>query len=415
MPRLATIDTLPTRISGKIDRDALPWPLPTVDASSTVPPTFTGTTLWLAELWNELLGAVVTNETDDFFDLGGGSLTAAQLVSRLRVRFPEITVANVYEHPMIGGLAAMLDEMTAPATRSTRRVRPTPPKTQLGQLVCAIPLRTLVGLKWLTWIGAGSNIASRAFGLGWLPTVSWWWVAVGWLLLITPPGRMTLSALGARILLRGVAAGDYPRGGKVHLRLWLAERLADELGAANLSGAIWMPYYARALGAKVGKKVDLHSVPPTTGMLTLGPGCSIEPEVDLSGHWLDGDVLHLGPIRVGARARVGARSMLCPGASIGRAADVAPGSAVFGEVPDGEFWSGAPARPAGRARGPWDDRPQYQRRWVVAYATLATLISLLPVLATVAAMAVASRWLRRTPARWGRPPASLPGWCRSAR
>ena len=59
-------------------------------------------------------------------------------------------------------------------------------------------------------------------------------------------------------------------------------------------------------------------------MLTLGDECSIEPEVDLSGHWLDGDVLHLGPMAVGERARVGACSMLCPGASIGARAELAP-------------------------------------------------------------------------------------------
>ena len=84
------------------------------------------------------------------------------------------------------------------------------------------------------------------------------------------------------------------------------------------------------------------------GMLTLGDECSIEPEVDLSGHWLDGDVLHLGPMAVGERARVGARSMLCPGASIGARAELAPGSAVFGHVPDGESWAGAQARRTGR-------------------------------------------------------------------
>ena len=74
-----------------------------------------------------------------------------------------------------------------------------------------------------------------------------------------------------------------------------------------------MTWYARLLGAEVGRDVDLHSIPPVTGLLRLGTGCSIEPEVDLSGYWVDGDVVHLGPVRVGARARVGARSMLLPG------------------------------------------------------------------------------------------------------
>ena len=45
----------------------------------------------------------VTGPKDDFFDLGGGSLTAAQLVARLRERFPEVTVADVYESPTLGG------------------------------------------------------------------------------------------------------------------------------------------------------------------------------------------------------------------------------------------------------------------------------------------------------------------------
>ena len=82
VPRLAAVDTLPTRTSGKIDRDALPWPLPSVEAADVAPVELDGTAAWVAELWNETLGAVVTDEDDDFFDLGGGSLTSAQMVSR---------------------------------------------------------------------------------------------------------------------------------------------------------------------------------------------------------------------------------------------------------------------------------------------------------------------------------------------
>ena len=163
---------------------------------------------------------------------------------------------------------------------------------------------------------------------------------------------------GARLVLRGVRPGEHPRGGKVHLRLWVADQLADAVGATSLAGAPLMTWYARLLGADVGRNVDLHSVPPVTGYLTLGKGASIEPEVDLSGYWVDGDVLRIGALRVGKRARIGARSMLCPGADIGDDAEVAAGAAVFGRVPDGEFWSGSPAtRISGDARGPWSDRP----------------------------------------------------------
>ena len=108
--------------------------------------------------------------------------------------------------------------------------------------------------------------------------------------------------------------------------MWLAERLAEASGAENLAGAPWLVYYARALGNKVGKGVDLHSAPPVTGMLTLGHRCSIEPEVDLTGHWIDGDLFHVGPISVGNDATIGARTTMLPGAVVGKNADVAPGS-----------------------------------------------------------------------------------------
>ena len=109
-----------------------------------------------------------------------------------------------------------------------------------------------------------------------------------------------------------VEPGTYRRGGPVHAGL-VAERLAEASGAENLAGAPWLVYYARALGNKVGKGVDLYSAPPVTGMLTLGHRCSIEPEVDLSGHWIDGDHVPCRPITVGNDATIGARTTLLPG------------------------------------------------------------------------------------------------------
>ena len=153
----------------------------------------------------------------------------------------------------------------------------------------------------------------------------WWRILVGFPLFITPLGRMGIAVPGARILLGGLEPGTYRRGGPVHLRVWIAERLGEASGAENLAGAPWLVYYARALGNKVGKGVDLHSAPPVTGMITLGHRCSIEPEVDLSGHWIDGDLFHVGRITVGNDATIGARTTLLPGAVVGKNADVAPG------------------------------------------------------------------------------------------
>ena len=175
----------------------------------------------------------------------------------------------------------------------------------------------------------------------------------------------------------------------VHLRVWLAERLADASGAENQAGAPWLVYYARMLGNKVGKGVDLHSAPPVTGMLKLGHRCSIEPEVDLSGHWIDGDHFHVGPITVGNDATIGARTTLLPGAVVGKDADVAPGSGVVGKVKNGQYWKGSPAVKSGKARHPWPDhRPRRAPLWVAVYGVTSILLGGLPLLALGVGLAV---------------------------
>ncbi|MDQ4113165.1 MAG: AMP-binding protein, partial [Actinomycetota bacterium] len=349
VPRLAVVDSLPTRTSGKVDRDALPWPLASAAGSGEG---LSDTEAWLAGLWNDVLGAEVTGPTADFFDLGGGSLTAAQMVSLIRERFPEVALGDIYDRPKLGALATYIDEMGSSAAVSEHEVPAVRLKTQVAQVIATILLRCLAAPRWLTWIALGTTLAQP--WAPWLPSLSWWVLVPAVLAFLTPPGRMLLAAGAARLILHGVRPGEHPRGGKVHLRLWLATHAVDELGAHGLAGAPWMLWYARLLGVRRGKNVDLHSLPPVTGMLTLGKGCSIEQEVDLSGHWIEGDVLHLGEVEVGERARVGARSTLLPGARVGDDAEVGPGSAVFGEVPAGEFWSGSPAvRAAREARGPW--------------------------------------------------------------
>ncbi|GAB1692409.1 Pls/PosA family non-ribosomal peptide synthetase [Krasilnikovia sp. M28-CT-15] len=389
VPLLAVVDALPTRTSGKVDRAALPWPLSTVDDAAGE---LTATQEWLACGWEEILGVRPTEADADFFNHGGGSLSAAQLVAWVRRRHPQVSVADIYLHPKLSQLAAVLDGLgTTAAVR--REVRPTPRRAGLVQGVLMLPMLALVGLRWLTVLAALGNVLAALTPAPWAPVVSWWWVALGWVLLFSPLGRIGLSAGAARLLLRGVRPGSYPRGGSVHLRLWAAERLAELTGATSVAGASWMITYARALGAEVGVDVDLHSAPPVTGLLKLGRGAAIEPEVDLSGHWVDGDVVHIGRVRVGAGARVGARSTLMPGARIGKGARIAAGSTVSGAVPANQRWAGSPAAPAAKDPGEWPaQRPRRSRMrsrfWITAYGLTAQLLGLVPVLAALPALAV---------------------------
>ena len=397
IPLLTLVESLPTKTSGKVDRHALPWPLAGAGAADAdgAPLNLPDDARWIVDQWSAVLGSAVSGLDADFFAYGGGSLAAAQLVSALRVRYPTITVADIYATPRIGALVdaarqSLPEGGAGPAPERT--VRRTARRSQVFQILMGVPLHILVGMRWLSYLMAANNLLSALAGFSAAPTVSWWWVAASWLVFVSPAGRMLIAVAAARLLLRKVVPGVYPRSGRVHLRLWLAEQIQDLAGAISLASAPWVPYYARALGVKVGNDVQLHSLPPVTGLLSLGSGCNVEPEVDLSGWWIDGDVVHIGAIHIGAGATIGARSTLMPGATIGAGARVEPGSAVLGKVKAGQLVAGSPAERRGKARHTWPDtapeHPLIGRLWFAGFATASAVLALIPLLSAAAAAAV---------------------------
>ena len=285
-----------------------------------------------------------------------------------------MTVADLYENPTVRALAAHARrdgraDGRAPTGESARpRRRPRSARSSSPSR-CAL----LSGLRWVTWVLAGSNLGRRRCS-AWTtcPRSRGGGCSLGWVLLVSAPGRMALSAAGARFLLRQVEPGRLPAR-RSHPPAALAGRAARRRARCRQPRRA-PPGCRRTRGCSVprsGKQVDLHSIPPVTGMLTLGSGCSIEPEVDLSGHWLDGDVLHIGRIKVGAGARVGTRSTLVPGRGrrSRRRGRARVGRGRHGRR-SGEYWTGSPAEPVGPHPRPVVARAarRTSRVWVVAYA-----------------------------------------------
>lgn len=385
VPRLAIVDDLPTRTSGKVDRDALPWPLP---SAATAHDGWSETQTWIAAIWRDVLAADPERLDADFFDLGGGSLTAAQAVGRIRERHPEVVVGDLYQHSTVGDLAGHLDSLGASAARTNAETHPIRRRTQVAQALAAYPLHALAGARWIAWLLLASAVLHPL--AAWLPTPPWPLVVAMVAVFVAPPGRMLLAASIIRVALRGVAPGTYPRGGRVHLRIWLAEQVQSQLAATSLAGAAFMPWYARLLGASIGRDVQLHALPPVTGFLRLARGASVESEVDLSGTWIDGGVVHVGAVRIGRDARIGARSTLGPGARVAAGAEVAPGSFVGDRVKPGALVSGSPAVRVGKARGAWEGRHAAgPRRWAASYALAGTLVAGLPWIAAAIGALVA--------------------------
>ena len=415
VPRIAVVDSLPTRTSGKVDRNALPWPLPDTGSATETEETaeLTPQQETLAEHWAAVLGERPASLEADFFDAGGGSLAAARFVSVLRAHHPTVTVRDVYDNPSFGALSARLTELTPVASATPARpqadvvVTPIPRWFQLAQTAATVPLSVIGSLRWLTLLAATVDVLAPS----WAPHVAWGWIVAGFLLFGTPPGRILITALGARALLRGLEPGEYPRGGGVHLRLWTAEQLSLRTAIVSLATGPWIPVYARALGAQIGEDAVLHSPPPITGMLRLAEGAAIEPEVDLSGYWIDGGTLRVGEIRVGANASVGTRSTLLPGARIGGHARIAPGSSVGGEVAGDEHWAGSPAERVSRLskaeRGV--ERAPYTRKWTTIYGVTSTILALLPLVAALPGFALLSAFTNGTGSAWSALGAALPG------
>jgi non-ribosomal peptide synthetase-like protein len=415
VPRIAVVGSLPTRTSGKVDRNALPWPLPDAGSAAAAEDVveLTPQQETLAEHWAAVLGERPQSLAADFFDAGGGSLAAARFVSVLRAHHPTVTVRDVYDNPSFGALSERLAELTSVALASSALPRvetvvtPVPRWFQLAQTAAMMPLSVIGSVRWLTLLAAAADILAPS----WAPHVAWGWIVAGFLLFGTPPGRILVTALGARALLRGLEPGQHPRGGGMHLRLWIAEQLALRTAVVSMVSGPWIPIYARALGARIGVDAVLHSPPPITGMLRLAEGAAIEPEVDLAGQWIDGGTVHVGEIRVGANASVGARSTLLPGARIGEHARIAPGSSVNGVVSGSEHWAGSPAERVGRLskaeRGV--ERAPYTRKWTTIYSATATVLGLLPLVAALPALALLSAFTGGSASALGAFDGALPG------
>jgi non-ribosomal peptide synthetase-like protein len=388
VPRLAVLPEFPARSSGKVDRDALPWPLPAARGATraAVDPE----TTWLLDAFSSLLGSQVGVD-DDFFDLGGTSLAAAKLVSVLRERYPEVSVADLYRRPTP---ARLLSEMTTggtePSPISGLRRR-TPRLTGMYQAVFQLLLLTFTGVRWLLAVALVGNVLSLVLPETWLVTVPWWALAPAWLVLTIPTSRLAVAALGVRALRGRIVPGEYPRGGRTHLRVWAAERFATSFGPGAITGTPLAARYARLLGCQVGDDVTLHALPPVTGLATFGDGCAVEPEADLAGWWLAEDVFRVGAISVGPRARVGTRATLLPGAALGDGAELHQGSTLDRAVPGGGSWGGSPAAPRTVSEGTdWPAAPAPRSRWWGrVYAASSALRGLLFAIAALPAAVIA--------------------------
>ena len=101
------LDKLPTTPVGKIDRDRLPLP---VQSGREITQSYgqAGTPIdeYIAEIWSQILGKKGIGPQDNFFVLGGHSLSAVRVISRLRAAFKaEFPLRILFDFPTLSAFA----------------------------------------------------------------------------------------------------------------------------------------------------------------------------------------------------------------------------------------------------------------------------------------------------------------------
>jgi non-ribosomal peptide synthetase-like protein len=381
---IEVLDSLPTLPSGKIDRKALPAPRTTLRTQERVPPR-TEIETQLAGAWARLFSIPEVSIADDFFlDLGGHSLAAARMVSELRrsPTFQLLSMADIYSHPTIAGLAAELEARLRPKGHSGASRKPWPgasgkPEEHVPALSGfsadehAAPTQPISIPFWRHFVCGLAQLLSLIFvlsffALQWLAPYLTYTVlieeeyevataiffALGSLVLLYP--LMLLLAIGLKWLIIGrYKPGSYPMWGGYYFRFWLATSIEATVPVSYLSGTPLLSIYLRLMGARIGRDVFLQTDSfAIYDLLEIGDESSANAEASLLGYSVSGGRFHLGPICIGRRCFVGTRAALAPGSRMEDDSTLEDLSFLqTGQrVASGEAWIGSPARLGAKPR-----------------------------------------------------------------
>jgi amino acid adenylation domain-containing protein len=105
------LDSFPLNGNGKIDRRALPQPKVSSPESTAAEALADPIEARLRDVFCSVLGLSAIGVNDDFFDLGGHSLTAAQLFREINLCFNlDLPLATLFHAPTVRAVAALIRE-----------------------------------------------------------------------------------------------------------------------------------------------------------------------------------------------------------------------------------------------------------------------------------------------------------------
>ncbi|MCP4152298.1 MAG: non-ribosomal peptide synthetase, partial [bacterium] len=105
------LEKFPETATGKVDRKALPDPATGATGDIYEAP-HTGNEKIMADVWQNVLGIEQIGIENDFFELGGDSIKAMQILSGLQKKQLKLEMKDLFAHRTIKKLATKLKPLT---------------------------------------------------------------------------------------------------------------------------------------------------------------------------------------------------------------------------------------------------------------------------------------------------------------
>jgi len=346
--------TLPRSAGGKLRRNDLP--VLATGRRHAVKATGTETEEYIADALREVFGTADIGADDDFFDdLGGSSLQAAMLISKLRANplTEAIAVRDVYRARTVSGLAELaapaihdeIDAVAAPA-RSAVAITLAQAGWLAAELAIAAPIGWFAAFVALPWLAGRIGLVALIV----LLPIALVAIAFGW-----TPVAVFAAVRAKRLLIGKFEPMRVPVWSGFHLRLWIVRHLLRLVPWGTIAGTEFQNMALRRLGARIGKRVHIHrGVDVVQGgwdLLDIGDDATIGQDAQLGLVQLTEGHMVIGRVTVAGGATVDVRAGMSPNTRLGRGSWLAALSSLPSgtAVPDGRRWDGVPAIDAGPA------------------------------------------------------------------
>jgi amino acid adenylation domain-containing protein/non-ribosomal peptide synthase protein (TIGR01720 family) len=159
---IAMIESIPLSPNGKLDRRALPDPSDApVPAAEPGPPTMSSIERTIADAWTSVLGHTAFASTDNFFDVGGHSLSAMRVHGILQRAFGSaVTLLTLFEHPTVRALARHISGAAPMPVAPVKRRRPQEGAYDIAVIgmACRVPGAASIETLWDNLINGRESI-----------------------------------------------------------------------------------------------------------------------------------------------------------------------------------------------------------------------------------------------------------------